>query len=72
MTKKITDKNDLILEFIKANPNISSKEIHDGIASDLASIEHKKAMLLFYEQNNITAIKKIFIEQFEFAVATYF
>ncbi len=36
------------------------------------SIEYKKAMLLFYEQNNITAFKKIFIEQFEFAVKTYF
>ena len=36
------------------------------------SIEYKEAMLLFYEQNNITAIKKIFIAQFEFAVKTYF
>lgn len=36
------------------------------------SIEYKKAMLLFYEQNNITAFKKIFIDQFEFAVNTYF
>lgn len=36
------------------------------------SIEHKKAMLLFYEQNNIYNFKKIFIEQFEFAVKTYF
>jgi Fic family protein len=36
------------------------------------SVEYKKAMLLFYEQNNITAFKKIFIEQFEFAVKTYF
>ena len=36
------------------------------------SIEYKKAMLLFYEQNNITAFKKIFIDQFEFAVSTYF
>lgn len=35
-------------------------------------IEYKKAMLLFYEQNNIMAFKKIFIEQFEFAVNTYF
>ena len=35
-------------------------------------IEHKKAMLLLYEQNNITAFKKIFISQFEFAVKTYF
>ena len=36
------------------------------------SIEYKKAMLLFYEQNNIYAIKNIFIDQFEFAVETYF
>ena len=36
------------------------------------SIEYKKAMLLFYEQNNISAFKKIFISQFEFAVSTYF
>jgi len=36
------------------------------------SIEYKKAMLLFYEQNNISAFKKIFVDQFEFAVKTYF
>lgn len=36
------------------------------------SIDYKKAMLIFYEQNNITPFKKIFIEQFEFAVKTYF
>ena len=36
------------------------------------SIEYKKAMLIFYEQNNITPIKNIFIDQFKFAVNTYF
>ena len=36
------------------------------------SIEYKKAMLIFYEQNNISAFKRIFIDQFEFAVNTYF
>ncbi len=36
------------------------------------SIAFKEAMLIFYEQNNISAIKQIFIEQFEFAVETYF
>ncbi len=36
------------------------------------SIAYKKAMLIFYEQNNITAFKRIFIEQFRFAVNTYF
>jgi len=36
------------------------------------SIDYKKALLLFYEQNNLSAFKKIFINQFEFAVNTYF
>ena len=36
------------------------------------SINYKKAMLMFYEQNNISAFKKIFIEQYEFAVNNYF
>jgi hypothetical protein len=36
------------------------------------SIDYKKAMLIFYEQTNISPFKKIFINQFEFAVNTYF
>lgn len=36
------------------------------------SIDYKKAMLMFYEQNNIAAFKHIFIDQFLFAVKTYF
>lgn len=36
------------------------------------SIDYKKAMLIFYEQNNIFAFKKIFIDQYEFAVKEYF
>ncbi len=36
------------------------------------SVDYKKAMLMFYEQNNIAAFKRIFIEQFLFAVKTYF
>ena len=36
------------------------------------SIDYKKAMLMFYEQNNIAAFKQIFIDQFLFAVKTYF
>ncbi|MDE5553556.1 MAG: Fic family protein, partial [Muribaculaceae bacterium] len=34
------------------------------------SINYKKAMLMFYEQNNISAFKRIFIDQFLFAVKT--
>ena len=36
------------------------------------TIDYKKAMLLFYEQNNISNLKEIFMNQFEFAVNTYF
>jgi len=35
-------------------------------------IEYKKATILFYEINNITYFKNIFIEQFENAVKNYF
>ncbi len=35
-------------------------------------IEYKKAVLLFYEQNNISYFKKLFLKQFEFAVENYF
>ncbi len=36
------------------------------------SIDYKKAMLLFYEQNNLSTFKELFIRQVEFAVQTYF
>ena len=36
------------------------------------SIDYKKAMLIFYEQNNLYAFKQIFIQQYEFAVREYF
>jgi len=35
-------------------------------------LDYKKAMLVFYEQTNLSPMKKIFIEQAEFAVETYF
>ena len=36
------------------------------------SIDYKKAMLIFYEQNNLYAFKQIFMQQLEFAVREYF
>jgi Fic family protein len=36
------------------------------------TVDYKKAMLLFYERNNISACKKIFINQYKFAVENYF
>lgn len=34
--------------------------------------EYKKAMILFYEQNNLQYLKELVLEQFEFAVRNYF
>jgi len=34
--------------------------------------DYKKAMILFYEQNNIRFFKELFLEQFRFAVNNYF
>ena len=36
------------------------------------SIDYKKTMLVFYEQNNIVPFKEIFISQYKFAVEEYF
>lgn len=33
--------------------------------------EYKKAIILFYEQNNLSYLKDLFLEQFEFAVSNY-
>ena len=35
-------------------------------------VEYKKASLLFYEQNNLSYFKEIFIDQYAFAVKHYF
>lgn len=35
-------------------------------------MEYKKAILLFYEQSNISYFKELFIEQYQFAVENYF
>jgi hypothetical protein len=36
------------------------------------SLEYKKAIVVFYERNNLTAMKRLFMEQVEFAVGGYF
>jgi len=35
-------------------------------------VEYKKALILFYEQNNARLFKELFIEQFKFSVSNYF
>ena len=38
----------------------------------VAANDYRAALLLFYEQNNISAFKRMFLEQVEFAVREYF
>jgi Fic family protein len=38
----------------------------------VVTTDYKKAILLLYEINNISAFKKLFMDQYEFAVNTYF
>lgn len=48
---------------------------HDSCPLSYRSVnegEYKKAVIMFYEQGNISYFKKLFIEQFEFAVNNYF
>ena len=39
---------------------------------NINELEFKKALLIFYEQNNLSYFKKLFIDQFEFVVNNYF
>lgn len=48
---------------------------HDFYPLSYRSVDettYKKAVILFYEQNSISALKNIFIDQYNFALATYF
>ncbi|MCP4049943.1 MAG: Fic family protein [bacterium] len=36
------------------------------------SVDYKKAILLFYEQNSLNSFKELFISQYEFSVKNYF
>lgn len=38
----------------------------------VSEVEYKKANILFYEQNNLSYFKHVFISQYEFAVRNYF
>jgi len=48
---------------------------HSSFPLPLRSVDeniYKKAMLLFYEQNNLNLFKQIFLEQCHFSVENYF
>lgn len=57
---------------IVSNAELISKGYCPLSFRSVDSIDYKKAMLVFYEQNNLYPFKKIFMEQYEFAVNTYF
>ena len=69
-----------ILQFLHYNPSSSSVEIAAALTNApnertlkrIIAVCVQKAMLMFYEQNNIAAFKQIVIEQYEFAVKNYF
>ena len=54
----------MFLYFYNRSKNVEFRKVD--------SLDYKKAMLLFYEHNNLTAFKKVLIAQYEFAVNTYF
>ena len=54
MSLIMADINNDIIKFLQEKPWSSSPRTID-------SVEYKKAMLIFYEQNNISAFKKIFM-----------
>jgi len=48
---------------------------HDYFPLSYRSIdenEYKQALILFYETNNLSHIKRLFLNQYRFAVKTYF
>ena len=57
---------------IDSNPILMSNNYCPLTYRTVDSLDYKKAILLFYEQNNISKMKEIFIEQYQFAVKTYF
>lgn len=54
------------------NAILLSNEICPLSYRSVKEVEYKSAMILFYEQNNLSYFKELFIEQFEFAVNNYF
>ena len=57
---------------LAANAILLAHDICPLSYRNVDEVEYKKAVILFYEKNNISYFKKLFIEQFEFAVRNYF
>ena len=55
-----------------ANAILVAHDLYPLSYRDLNEIEYVKAMLLFYETNDIYHFKQIFVNQFNFSVSNYF
>ena len=55
-----------------ANAILMSNNLCPLSYRSISASEYKKGILLFYELNNVSAFKNIFIDQYSFAVNTYF
>lgn len=55
-----------------ANAILIAYDLYPLSYRDLNEIEYVKAMLLFYETNNLYHFKQLFVNQFEFSVNNYF
>ena len=55
MTKLVNDNGNLILEFIKVNPLLSSREIHDGLKLSIGYATVKRILQKLITQKLITA-----------------
>ncbi len=55
-----------------ANAILLAHDFYPLSYRSIDEVTYKKALILFYEQNSIYYLKKIFIDQYKFALETYF
>lgn len=55
-----------------ANALLLAYDLYPLSYRDVDELEYKKALIIFYEQNNLYNFKKIFLDQFIFANSKYF
>ena len=51
MDKKLSDKDEVVVEYIKLNPSLSSKEIHTGLAESISYSTIKRIILKLITAN---------------------
>jgi len=55
-----------------ANAILLANDFYPLSYRSVDEVTYKKALILFYEQNSIDSLKRIFIDQYRFALETYF